>query len=175
MLMTPRQGVAVQNDLKLIHEAVVVFDEDFSQKYGVQEGFLTNDDEGESYAPVAMWLEALELVIERLQNRGLELSRVRGISATAAQHATVFWNHNAERLLQRMEASGGSLIDQLAEDDSNAFSHPFSPNSQDRSTQTQRAAFNEHFGDFGEKKHAEYTGSKAYFVGGFSSCWCATP
>ncbi|OCL05903.1 hypothetical protein AOQ84DRAFT_379136, partial [Glonium stellatum] len=156
------KGIAVKSDLKLVHEAKVDFDADLS-KYGIEKGVLTNPSEGEIFAPVAMWLEAVDLVLQRLKNDGLDFSRVKGVSGAGMQHGTVFWSQDAESILGNLDA-GKTLLEQLDSgsrgEGKGAFSHPFSPNWQDASTQKQCDAFDAILGS--PEKLAEVTGSKAH-------------
>jgi len=135
------------------------------QKYGIEKGVLANPSEGEIYAPTAMWLEALDLVLQRLQEQGLDFSKVKGISGAGMQHGTVFWSEDAESLLQGLEADK-TLLQQLESEPKGgkkgAFSHPHSPNWQDASTQNQCEDFDAHLGS--KEKLADITGSKAHHV-----------
>jgi xylulokinase len=127
---------------------------------------LTNPSEGEVFAPVAMFLEAIDLVLQRLKDQGADFSRVKGISGAGMQHGTVFWSKDAETLLGGLDA-GKTLLEQLEGgakgERKGAFSHPFSPNWQDASTQKQCEAFDRVMGD--GQKLAAATGSKAHHVG----------
>jgi xylulokinase len=158
-------GIVVRSDLKLVYEAKVDFDADFKDKYGIEKGVLQNKSENEIFAPVALWLEALELVLSRLRDDGLDFSKVKGASGAGMQHGTVFWGEKADDLLGNLDAKK-SLLDQLlpagAEDLEGAFAHPYSPNWQDASTQAQCEAFDGHLGS--PEKLAEVTGSKAHHV-----------
>lgn len=154
---TQLKAIVVKQDLKLVSQAHADFDEDFSSKYGVTKGVLTNPEAGEIFAPNAMWLEAVDLVLERLKLQGCDFSRINGISGAGMQHGTVFWNHRAEELLGNLNGDD-NLIKQL----SGAFSHPHSPNWQDASTQSQCEEFDACLGD--EKILADVTGSKAHHV-----------
>lgn len=112
-----------------------------------------------------MWLEAVDLVLQRLKDAGLDFSNVKGISGAGMQHGTVFWSHDAETLLSGLDASK-TLVEQLEGgakgERKGAFSHPFSPNWQDASTQKQCDDFDLKLGD--PNKLAETTGSKAHHV-----------
>ncbi|KAF1947194.1 D-xylulose kinase-like protein, partial [Clathrospora elynae] len=149
------KGIIVGSDLKLIHEAKVDFDADLS-KYGIEKGVLTNPDEGEVFAPVALWLEAIDLVLQRLREQGADFSKVQGVSGAGMQHGTVFWSGDAETLLGNLDG-GKTLLEQL---DGGAFSHPFSPNWQDASTQIQCEGFDKALQD--AKNLALATGSSAH-------------
>lgn len=82
-------GIAVTSDLKHVHEEAVVFDHDLPH-YGVIGGVHKNDKENEVYAPVAMWIEALDLVLTRMKDGGFNFSSVRGVSGAGQQHGSVW-------------------------------------------------------------------------------------
>jgi xylulokinase len=147
----------INSHLKLLHEAKVDFDADLA-KYGVEKGVLTNASEDEIFAPVAMWLEALDLVLQRLAEQGLDFSAVTAASGAGMQHGTVFWGRDGERILGMLD-SGKPLLAQMGPD-SGAFSHAFSPNWQDASTQAQCERFDAALG--GPEMLARITGSKAH-------------
>lgn len=134
-------------------------------KYGIEKGVLTNPSEGEVFAPVAMWLEAIELVLQRLKEQGADFSKVQGISGAGMQHGTVFWSKDAETLLGGLDP-GKTLLEQLESgakgERKGAFSHRFSPNWQDASTQKQCEAFDKAIGD--PEHLAAATGSSAHHV-----------
>lgn len=113
-----------------------------------------------------MWLEAIDIVLNRLWEDGLDFSRVRGISGAGMQHGTVFWSRDAENILANLDP-GKTLLEQLESgskgERKGAFSHPFSPNWQDASTQAQCEAFDRCLGS--PEKLAQVTGSKAHHVG----------
>ena len=73
---------------------------------------LTNPAEGEVFAPVALFLEAIDLVLQRLKEQGADFSKVQGISGAGMQHGTVFWSQDAEHLLANLDA-GKTLLEQL--------------------------------------------------------------
>ncbi|ORY17410.1 xylulose kinase [Clohesyomyces aquaticus] len=156
------KGIIVHSDLKLAHEAKVDFDADLA-KYGINKGVLTNPSEGEVFAPPAMWLEAIELVLQRLKDQGADFSKIKGLSGAGMQHGTVFWSNDAETLLGGLDA-GKTLLEQLEGgakgERKGAFSHPFSPNWQDASTQKQCERFDVALKD--PMSLAEATGSKAH-------------
>ena len=150
------KGLAVNSDLKVEYEAKFDFDAD-AKGIDVCKGVLTNEVENEVYAPLALWLQALDGVLERFEKGGLDFGRICGISAAGMQHGSVYWNEMGEHALESLDGSR-SLQEQLCE----AFSHPYSPNWQDASTQKQCDAFDSCLGD--ESRLAEATGSKAHHV-----------
>jgi xylulokinase len=150
-------AIAITSKLAIVCEAKVEFDVDFP-KYGVKKGVHVKEEEREVYAPVAMWLEALDLILERLKGNGLQFGSVKGVSGAGQQHGSVYWSQKAESMLRTLDPSK-TLIEQLAPD---AFSHPWSPNWQDASTQGECDEFDECLG--GEEELAKVTGSKAHHV-----------
>ncbi|KAI3394155.1 hypothetical protein diail_3165 [Diaporthe ilicicola] len=151
------KAIVIQSDLQVLAEAKVDFDADFGKQYGLKKGVLVNDAEGEVFAPVAMWLEAIDLVLSRLRDNKAPLHRIRGVSGACQQHGSVYWNHDAERLLGAMDGSGpASLKDLLA----GSLSHPYAPNWQDHSTQAQCDEFDAALGD--KPRLADVTGSAAH-------------
>lgn len=150
------KALVVNSELKVVHVSKFDFDAD-SRGFPIQKGVLTNEAEHEVFAPVAMWLQALDGVLQGLQRQGLDFRRVRGISGAGQQHGSVYWNEDAERLLKGLD-SKKTLEEQLR----TAFSHPFSPNWQDSSTQQECLEFDAFLG--GQKELANVTGSKAHHV-----------
>ncbi|RYP33669.1 hypothetical protein DL767_004664 [Monosporascus sp. MG133] len=141
--------------LSVVSEAKVDFDDDFASKYGIKKGVQTNEAEGEVYAPVAMWLDALELVLNRLKEKGCPVQDIRGVSGSGQQHGSVYWNDHAEPTLKALDPKK-TLLEQL----SGTLSYEFSPNWQDHSTQAECDQFDAHLGS--AQKLAEVTGSSAH-------------
>lgn len=148
----------------MVSEAKVDFDADFGAKYGVKKGVLADEAEGEVFAPVAMWLEAVDLVLRRLKDKKCPLERVRGISGSCQQHGSVFWSEEGERALQALNTvpATGADNDNLLERLRGAFAYQYGPNWQDHSTQAECDLFDAHLG--GAHKLAEATGSAAHHV-----------
>ena len=148
------KAVSITPDLTVAYEAKVDFDIDLA-KYGIKNGVHIRETESEVAAPVSMWLEALDLVLERLKRDGMDFRRVMGISGAGQQHGSVYWSKEAEQLLATLDKDK-SLVSQLP----NAFAHPWSPNWQDASTQAECDSFDACLGSADEL--ARVTGSKAH-------------
>ena len=73
------KGIAITSNLKVAYEAIFDFDAD-ATSFGMKKGVLTNEAEREVYAPVSMWLQAIDSVLQRLQCKGVDFGRVEGIS-----------------------------------------------------------------------------------------------
>ena len=71
--------IAITSNLKIAYEAVFDFDAD-ATSFGIKKGVLTNEAEREVYAPVSVWLQAIDSVLQRLQCKGVNFWRVEGIS-----------------------------------------------------------------------------------------------
>lgn len=119
-----------------------------------------------------MWLEAIDLVLQRLKVKGTPFHRIKGISGAGQQHGSVYWSASGESLLGNLDPRE-KLVDELAE---RAFSHKMSPNWQDASTQKECDAFDAQLGS--SEELAQVTGSKAHHVSSrsglfLSYCsWC---
>ncbi|KAH7418434.1 hypothetical protein BKA64DRAFT_717160 [Cadophora sp. MPI-SDFR-AT-0126] len=149
------KAIVITSELKVLYEAKTDFDADLS-KYSIKKGVHVNEAEREVYAPVAMWLEAVDLVLQRLKEKGTPFQRIKGISGAGQQHGSVYWSKSGEELLGTLDPKG-TLVDQLSK---TAFAHPFSPNWQDGSTQKECDLFDAELGS--AEKLAEVTGSKAH-------------
>lgn len=150
------KAIVITSDLKVVYEAKADFDADLS-KYGIQKGVHVNSLESEVYAPVAMWIEALDLVLQRLKEKNCAFERIKGISGAGQQHGSVYWSEKAEEILGSLKGEK-RLVEQLDE----AFSWKYSPNWQDASTQRECDAFDKELGS--PEKLAEVTGSGAHHV-----------
>lgn len=149
------KAVVITSSLNVAHEAKVDFDADLAH-YGITKGVLHPTPQ-EVTAPVAMWLEAVDLVLNRLKESGTPLERIRGISGAGQQHGSVFWNKQGEEKLRSLDAKS-SLVGQLK----GGFACETSPNWQDSSTQAECDAFDHVLGS--EEELAKITGSKAHHV-----------
>lgn len=149
-------AIVITSNLKVLYEVKADFDADLS-KHGIKKGVFINEAEGEVYAPVAMWLEAVDIVLQRLKEAGAPFDRIKGISGAGQQHGSVYWSKKGEDLLGKLVPEE-TLVDGLKE----AFAWPFSPNWQDASTQKECDAFDNVLGD--PEKLADVTGSNAHHV-----------
>jgi len=155
-ILTYTKAIVIQSDLSVVSSARVDFDQDFGAKYKIINGVI-KETEGQVFAPVALWLESLDLVLKRLQDQNTPLNRIRGISGSCQQHGSVYWGREAEKLLGALNADK-TLVEQLTD----AFSHPYAPNWQDHSTQNECDKFEETMGT--AERLAQVTGSSAHHV-----------
>ncbi|KAI0544596.1 xylulose kinase-like protein [Xylaria curta] len=150
------KAIVISSDLTVVSEAKVDFDADLGAKYGIKKGVRINEAEGEVYQPVAMWVEAVDLVLARLREKGCPMDRIRGISGSGQQHSSVYWSGDAEKTLKSLDPKR-SLLEQLGEQ---VLAFEFAPNWQDHSTQKECDDFDVHLGD--PQKLADVSGSAAH-------------
>ena len=119
----------------------VHFGRDLPQ-YGSTDGFLPCLDPQIRRANPRMWLDALDLLLERMQQAGLPMAQVAGVSGSGQQHGTVYLNHLFPLALKTLQ-QGQSLATQLV----HAFSRQEAPIWMDASTTTQCGQLRSRFGE----------------------------
>ncbi|GBG85938.1 hypothetical protein CBR_g40751 [Chara braunii] len=134
--------------LRLVHSESIQFDAALP-KYATQGGVHRVT------APTLMWVEALDLLMEKLRDSGCPLDSVRAISGSGQQHGSVYWARGARSILQSLNSSEG-LGTQLR----NAFAINDSPIWMDSSTHKQCNAIEDAVG--GPEALAVLTGSRAH-------------
>eukprot|EP00629_Pelagomonadales_sp_RCC1024_P003947 CAMPEP_0119292742 /NCGR_PEP_ID=MMETSP1329-20130426/44759_1 /TAXON_ID=114041 /ORGANISM="Genus nov. species nov., Strain RCC1024" /LENGTH=271 /DNA_ID=CAMNT_0007293587 /DNA_START=111 /DNA_END=922 /DNA_ORIENTATION=- len=90
-------AVVVDASLDVVHRASVNFDAAFPW-YGTAGGFHATAG-GVATAPVALWLDGLDKVLDELP-KSLK-QEVAGISVSGQQHGSVYWAAGADALLAR--------------------------------------------------------------------------
>lgn len=73
------KGILISRDSTLIHESAVHFDNDLPS-YRTTNGAIRGPGEGEVTSPVAMWLEAIDLLMERMKSAGVDFPSISAIS-----------------------------------------------------------------------------------------------
>ncbi len=114
----------------IVAEESVLFDEHFGDRYGVENGVLELAP-GVVHAPPLMWVEALDLLLQRLRDR-CDLASIAAVSGCGQQHGTVYLNATAGSSLARFD-SGESPVEAL----SGIFSRATAPIWMDSSTAAQ--------------------------------------
>ncbi|KAF9071547.1 hypothetical protein BDP27DRAFT_1321930 [Rhodocollybia butyracea] len=137
------KAVLIREDCSIVHESSVRFDQDLPT-------------EGEVTSPVAMWLDAFELLAERMNQAGVNFNSIAAISGAGQQHGSVFWSHQGEEALASLDPTQ-TLTSQLFP---KAFSLPHAPIWQDSSTTAECREIEEAIG--GPQILADISGSRAY-------------
>ncbi|KAF8967631.1 hypothetical protein BDZ97DRAFT_1916582 [Flammula alnicola] len=149
------KAVLLDKDSKIVHEASVHFDRDLAH-YGTTNGAISGPDEGEVTSPVRMWLEAIDLLCQRLKDDRIDFGAIAAISGAGQQHGSVYWSNDSASLLSGLDANR-TLAEQLSPA---AFSYPKAPIWQDSSTTEDCKRLEDEYG--GAQALADLSGSRAY-------------
>lgn len=76
------KAVVTNGDGAPTRHAAVQFDRDLP-RYGTANGAIRGPDQGEVTSPVEMWLEAVDLLLEKLRNSGVDFRAIRAVSGAA--------------------------------------------------------------------------------------------
>ena len=115
-------------DCSVVTSLAINFDSDLPQ-YGTKGGMIHGPGDGVVTAPPLMWVEAFDLVLQRLKERSFPFNRVVAVSGSGQQHGSVFWRDGADILLENLDPTK-TLAVQL----SDAFAREQSPIWADSST-----------------------------------------
>ncbi|XP_020549643.1 xylulose kinase isoform X2 [Sesamum indicum] len=102
-----------------------------------------------------MWVEALDLIFQRLEKSKLEFGKIAAVSGSGQQHGSVYWKNGSSGILSSLDPKK-PLTDQLGD----AFSLKESPIWMDSSTTEQCKAIEKAVG--GAMELSKLTGSRAY-------------
>jgi len=115
----------------ILNEASVVFGKDLPD-YNAPYGFVEGSHEGEVLSDPRMWLEALDLCLERLRDENAPLDQVEAVSGAGQQHGTVYLNRKG---LEALSATDNR--ESLKKRFEGGFSRALSPIWMDHSTTAQ--------------------------------------
>jgi len=85
---------------RVVFESSLSFDETFPQ-YGTLHGVLRHADPAVAHSSPVMWADALDVMMGRVADSGLDLSTLAAISGSAQQHGSVYLNAGATAALGR--------------------------------------------------------------------------
>ncbi|MFC4995367.1 xylulokinase [Rubritalea tangerina] len=122
--------------------------------YQTSHGFVRGTEPDEFFSNPLMWVEALDLLLSKMQQDGAPLSAIATICGSAQQHATVYLNDNFERALENLSPNI-PLIEQLGD----CFTRPVSPIWLDASTSQDCQEITQTIGS--SRKITKRTGSAA--------------
>ncbi len=145
---------AGRGDPRVLVETSFTFDEALPQ-YGTGRGVLPREDPAVAVSPPAMWAEALDLMMARLAESGIDLGRLAALSGSAQQHGSVYLARDAGARLAGLDAAH-PLAPQVAP----MLSRPVSPIWLDSSTAAECAEITAAVG--GAAVLAARTGSRAF-------------
>lgn len=82
-LLFQLKAVVVNDKLKIIHEARVIFDTDLPE-FRTQGGAVINKaDSRKVKVPTIMWVKSLDMLMDRLTVAGVNFSHIAAVSGTA--------------------------------------------------------------------------------------------
>ena len=160
-LSTQRLKVIVINaSHDVVYSDYVDFDDDLGTKFNVKEGCHQHADGVTFTSPTLMWVEALDILLDRMHRHSqssssLNMEDIVAVSGSGQQHGSVYFHLGALDILQNLNPEQ-TLSEQLAD----AFTVPDSPIWMDSSTKDQCKGLESAVG--GAEKLAEMTGSRAY-------------
>ncbi|KAL2620866.1 hypothetical protein R1flu_001071 [Riccia fluitans] len=111
--------------------------------------------EGRITSPVLMWVEALQIALDRLQQKEFRFDKVVAVSGSGQQHGSVYWKTGSGEVLKNLDASK-TLVSQLK----GAFTTYDSPIWMDSTTSKQCREIEEASG--GAQALCDLTGSRAH-------------
>jgi xylulokinase len=142
------------DDARVVLETSIVFDDALPQ-YGTEHGVLPRSNPSIALSSPVMWAEALDLMMARLVESGVDISRLAAISGSAQQHGSVYLTADSSARLAALAATRP-----LAEQVAPLLSRPVAPIWMDSSTSAQCAEISACVG--GDAILAARTGSRAF-------------
>lgn len=140
--------------LNIVHSDIVNFDSELPH-YKTKDGVYRDPSvTGRIVSPTLMWVEALDLILERLSSK-LDFAKIAAVSGSGQQHGSVYWKTGSSVKLSALD-SKKQLVDQLVD----AFSIKESPIWMDSSTTEQCKAIEKAVG--GALELSRITGSRAH-------------
>ena len=148
-------AIVVDSDSRrVVFEDSLAYDAALPQ-YGTDHGVLPRSEPDVAVSSPVMWAEALDLMIARIAGSGLDLRRLAGISGSAQQHGSVYFNSSATAALGALDPARPLAV-QIAP----ILSRPVSPIWMDSSTGDECAEITTAVG--GAETLSLHTGSRAF-------------
>lgn len=142
------------DERRVVFESSIGFDEAFPQ-YGTEHGVLPRSAPDAAVSSPLMWVEALDAMMGRIRESGLDMRGFAGVSGSAQQHGSVYLKADARKALGSLDAARG-----LPEQVEPLLSRPVSPIWMDSSTGEECAEITAAVG--GAEALARHTGSRAF-------------
>ncbi|PPD86631.1 hypothetical protein GOBAR_DD16448 [Gossypium barbadense] len=152
---TSLKATVLDSNLVIVASEMIHFDSDlphYKTKDGVYRDANVN---GRIVSPTIMWVEALDLIFQRLSKSNLDFGKIAAVSGSGQQHGSVYWKKGSSALLSSLDPKK-PLVDQLRD----AFSVKESPIWMDCSTTAQCREIEKAVG--GALELSKITGSRAY-------------
>lgn len=145
----------LDSNLNIVASELVHFDSDLPH-YKTKDGVYRDPSgNGRIVSPTLMWVEALDLMFQKLSKSNLDFAKVAAVSGSGQQHGSVYWKTGSSQILSSLDSKKPLRV-QLE----NAFSIRESPIWMDCSTTSECRAIEKACG--GALELARVTGSRAY-------------
>ncbi|KAL3505016.1 hypothetical protein ACH5RR_034857 [Cinchona calisaya] len=149
------KATVLDANFNIVATEIVNFDSELPH-YKTKDGVYRDPSiNGRIVSPTLMWVEALDLVLQRLKKSNLDFGNIAAISGSGQQHGSVFWKNGSKATLSSLDPKK-PLLDQLG----NAFSIKESPIWMDSSTTEQCKDIEKAVG--GPMELSKLTGSRAH-------------
>lgn len=149
------KATVLDSNLNIVATELIHFDSELPH-YKTKDGvFRDPSDDGRIVSPTIMWVEALDLMLQKLAKSGLDFGKIAAVSGSGQQHGSVYWKSGSSVILPSLDATK-PLVDQFGD----AFSVKESPIWMDSSTTAQCREIEKAVG--GALELARITGSRAH-------------
>ncbi|KAI8016481.1 Xylulose kinase 2 [Camellia lanceoleosa] len=148
------KATVLDANLNIVHSDIVNFDSELPH-YKTKDGVYRDPSvNGRIVSPTLMWVEAFELMLQRLSSK-LDFGKIVAVSGSGQQHGSVYWKTGSSTKLSALDPKK-PLVDQLGD----AFSTKESPVWMDSSTTEQCKVIEKAVG--GALELSRITGSRGY-------------
>ncbi|XP_042507250.1 xylulose kinase 2-like [Macadamia integrifolia] len=149
------KATVLDSNLNIVTSEIVQFDTELPH-YKTKDGVYRDPSgNGRIVSPTLMWVEALDILLEKFKKSKLDFGRIAAVSGSGQQHGSVYWKNGSSFKLASLDP-GNTLLDQLHD----AFSTKESPVWMDSSTTEQCKEIEKAVG--GALELSRLTGSRAY-------------
>eukprot|EP01080_Neovahlkampfia_damariscottae_P006217 gene6217-10223_t len=94
------KAILISQDLSVVDEFTVNFQEELRKYFTLVDGVRIQDLE--AMVPTLMWVEALDLLFQKMKNKKIEFDHIKCISGSAQQHGSVYWKIGSKKLLKNL-------------------------------------------------------------------------
>ncbi|CAD6187651.1 unnamed protein product [Caenorhabditis auriculariae] len=95
--------IVIDENAAAVHHMAINFSKDLPE-FETKDGARFGSDGQTVTSPVAMWLKALDILLENLK-RTVDVGKIKAVSGCAQQHGTVYWRHGGEKILINLDSS----------------------------------------------------------------------
>lgn len=149
------KATVLDSNLNIVTSEIVHFDSELSH-YKTKDGVYRDPSvNGRIVSPTLMWVEALDLIFQKLSKSKLDFGKIAAVSGSGQQHGSVYWKNGSSAILSSLDSKKS-----LAEQFGDAFSVKESPIWMDSSTTEQCREMEKAVG--GALELSRITGSRAY-------------